>query len=187
MLLQAFDSKGNSSGQATGNPNTDGFSGTSAQLSISAAGIASVRLTSTPGNFVLSSVAYGTPPAGPTITAAKNSANYVSGTVAPGEIVDIFGSGLGPAQLVDLTLDNNGNVATQLSGTSVSFGGIPAPIVYTLATQVAVVVPYEITGASVSVTLTYQGQPSNAFPVTITQPSRVFSPPIRAALGKPRC
>ena len=49
-----------------------------------------------------------------------------------------------------------------------SFNGIASPILYTSATNVAVVVPYAIGGTTAHVTVTYQGQVSNDFAVAVT-------------------
>jgi hypothetical protein len=53
---------------------------------------------------------------GPSISAngIVNSASYAGGSVAAGEIVTIYGSGLGPSPLVGFQLDANGNVPTTL-------------------------------------------------------------------------
>ena len=80
--------------------------------------------------------------------------------IAPGEIVTLKGSGLGPAQLVSAHAGSDGFYPTQLSGTSVQFNGVSAPLLYTSATQVAAVAPYGVTGPAVQVTVTYQGQTS---------------------------
>jgi len=58
-------------------------------------------------------------------TGVVNAASYASGSVAPGEIVSIFGTSL---------LEN------------VSFDGIPATLVYFSPSQVNVTVPYSVTG-----------------------------------------
>ena len=47
----------------------------------------------------------------------------------------------------------SGIYPTSLSGTSVLFNGIAAPMIYTSATQAAAVVPYEVSGASVQVSV----------------------------------
>jgi uncharacterized protein (TIGR03437 family) len=100
------------------------------------------------------------------IGAVTNAASSVSGPVAPGEVVVLYGSGLGPAQLTQSRIDpTSGLVGTSLAGTSVIFGGKPAPVLYTWATQVAAVVPYSIAGANVQVFVQYQGQSSA--PVTV--------------------
>ncbi|MEO7141973.1 MAG: IPT/TIG domain-containing protein, partial [Bryobacteraceae bacterium] len=96
----------------------------------------------------------GTTPA--SVSAVSNAASYFSGFVAPGEIVLIQGSGLGPAQLTQFQVDSSGNIGTQLAGTTVSFNGMLAPIIYTSATAVAAIVPYEISSASTQVAVTYK-------------------------------
>jgi len=102
-----------------------------------------------------------------------NAASYAGGSVAPGEIVVIFGSGLGPNTLVGLQLDSRGNVSTSLSGTQVLFDGIAAPLIYAQAGAVSAVAPYEVSGkSSTQVQVIYQGQTSNvvAMPVTSVVP-----------------
>ena len=92
------------------------------------------------------------------VDAVTNGASNLPLPIAPGEIVILTGSGLGPAQLTSARPRSDGFYDTQLAGTSVQFNGIPAPILYTSATQVAAVVPYAVTGASAQLTVTYQGQ-----------------------------
>jgi uncharacterized protein (TIGR03437 family) len=97
-----------------------------------------------------------------------NSASYASGSVAPGELVVIFGSNLGPGTLAGLQLDNQGNVATSLAGTQVLFDGVAAPMIYTLASQVSVVVPYEVSGkSSTQVQVVYHGQTSASISIPV--------------------
>ena len=57
--------------------------------------------------------------------AVENAASFVSGPVAPGEIVTIFGTGLDGA---------------------VTFNGIPATVSYQSSTQINVTVPYSMSG-----------------------------------------
>jgi uncharacterized protein (TIGR03437 family) len=47
------------------------------------------------------------------INSVLNAASYVGGAVSPGEIVAIFGSGMGPSTISDLQLDSKGYVDTQ--------------------------------------------------------------------------
>ena len=86
----------------------------------------------------------------PTLTAAgvANAASYASGSVAPGEIVTLFGSALGPANLAGLQLTNPLLVANALAGVHVLFDGVPAPMIYASAGQVSAVVPYAVAGQS---------------------------------------
>jgi uncharacterized protein (TIGR03437 family) len=95
------------------------------------------------------------------IGAVTNGASNILGAVAPGEVVVLYGSGLGPAQLTQYQLDPvSGLVGTSLAGTSVIFGGTPAPVLYTWATQVGAVVPYSVAGSNVQVFVQYQGATS---------------------------
>lgn len=96
-----------------------------------------------------------------------NAASFQGGGVAPGEIVTVFGSSLGPASISLLALDDAGRVATNLSGTRVFFDEDAAPIIYTLAGQASVVVPYSVAGkSSTQMSVEYQGRRST--PVTVT-------------------
>ena len=74
--------------------------------------------------------------------------NLQPGMIAPGELLTLFGSGLGPATLISATVGSNGLYPTTLAGTTVTFNNVPAPIVYTSSSLVTVVAPYEITGSS---------------------------------------
>ena len=105
------------------------------------------------------------PPASVSVDFINNAASNQFLGIAPGEIVSLKGSGLGPAQLVSARAGSDGLYPTQLSGTSVQFNGVSAPLLYTSATQVAAVAPYGVTGPTVQVTVTYQGQAS--VPATI--------------------
>jgi uncharacterized protein (TIGR03437 family) len=90
-----------------------------------------------------------------------NSASYAGGAVAPGEIVVIYGSGMGPSTLVGLQLDSRGYVSSSLAGTQVLFDGTPAPLIYTQAGQVSAVVPYAVSGnTTTQLRVSYQGQTS---------------------------
>ena len=100
------------------------------------------------------------------IGAVTNAASSIGGPVAPGEVVVLYGNGLGPAKLTQSQLDpTSGLVGTNLAGTRVIFNGTPAPVLYTWATQIAAVAPYGITGSNVQVFVEYQGQTSA--PVTV--------------------
>src|SRR6202044_113872 len=93
--------------------------------------------------------------------------------IAPGEIITLFGTGLGPANLVVNTPGANGFFGTSLAGTTVTIGGTLAPIIYASSTLVSAIVPYEISGmTSASVVVNYQGKPSvtSTVPVASTSP-----------------
>jgi uncharacterized protein (TIGR03437 family) len=99
-------------------------------------------------------------PAGPRIlyNGVLNAADYTRGGVAVGDIITLFGLGMGPANLVGLQLNADRTVSRNLAGTRVLFDGVEAPIIYTSAGQVSTVVPYRLAGAkTTSVVVEYQG------------------------------
>jgi uncharacterized protein (TIGR03437 family) len=100
-----------------------------------------------------------------------NAASNIGGGVSPGEIVVLYGTGIGPSTLA-INQPANGFFGTQVGGTTVSFDGNPAPLIYASATQVAAIVPYEeAIGATAHVSVTYQGQTlTTTIPVVATLP-----------------
>jgi uncharacterized protein (TIGR03437 family) len=100
-----------------------------------------------------------------------NAATFRTGGVSPGEIVTIFGAGMGPASLAGAVLTADGTkLSTNVGGTQVLFDGIPAPVVYTQAGQVSVIVPYEVAGEdSTQVQVKYNGQASPTVPVPVVR------------------
>jgi uncharacterized protein (TIGR03437 family) len=80
----------------------------------------------------------------PLVGSVTNAASFAPGPVAPGEFVTIFGTALGPSTPVGLQLTASGTVATTLGGTQVFFDNIAAPMLYSSAGQVSVIVPYEV-------------------------------------------
>ncbi len=101
------------------------------------------------------------------VTAVVDAASELSGSVSPGKIVVIYGIGLGPSQLV-VNTPSGGSFSQQLAGVSVSFRGVLAPIYYVSATQLAVIVPYEVAGTgSAVVEVAYLNQLSPPFSVSV--------------------
>ncbi len=95
-----------------------------------------------------------------------SAASYQGGAVAPGEIITIFGTNLGPGSAQFPAVDASGNVATTAGGTRVLFDGVPAPMVYATAGQVSAVVPFAIEGrATTQVQVEYLSARSD--PVTM--------------------
>jgi len=95
---------------------------------------------------------------GVSIGAVTNAASNLAGPIAPGELITIYGSGLGPAGLVQFQLNSSKVVPTSLAGTSVFVNGAPAPVLYTSSNQVGAVVPFGLTGSTAQVVVTYQAQ-----------------------------
>ncbi|MCX6634491.1 MAG: FG-GAP-like repeat-containing protein [Acidobacteria bacterium] len=100
------------------------------------------------------------------IDVAVNGASFQEGPVSPGEIVTIFGQGIGPDVLVGPQLDDSGRLSTARSQVRVLFDGVPAPIIYVLATQMSVMVPYAprsrpSSAAGTVIEVEYRGEKSN--------------------------
>src|ERR1039457_4597349 len=103
----------------------------------------------------------------PSINAVTQAASYSQDAVAPGELVAIFGSSLGPAAPVGTQLDGSGNVATSLADTQVLFDGVASPMIFASAGQVDAVVPFGVATGRVLAQVEYQGLASALFPVTV--------------------
>jgi uncharacterized protein (TIGR03437 family) len=107
----------------------------------------------------------------PVIQTVANAASYSQDSVAPGELVAIFGSNLGPANPTPLQLDPAGSVATNLAHTRVLFDGVPGPIESTSANQVNAIVPFGLSSPSTAVQVEYQGQVSDPFSIALAPSS----------------
>ena len=101
------------------------------------------------------------------VSSVLNAASRLAGAIAPGELVIVTGSGLGPAQVVSAIPDSDGVYAAQLAGTAVLVNGTPAALIYTSARQVEALVPDSVAGGTAQITVTYQGQTSASFPVPV--------------------
>jgi uncharacterized protein (TIGR03437 family) len=111
------------------------------------------------------------PAAAPQFSSAGvvHAASFATGAIAPGEIIAIFGSGMGPDTLVQLRLNASGLVDTALAGTRVLFDGVPAPLIYSWNKQLAVVVPYSVAAkSSVQVVVEYSGIASAPITMLVT-------------------
>ncbi|HMD71635.1 MAG TPA: hypothetical protein VKF41_09855, partial [Bryobacteraceae bacterium] len=107
----------------------------------------------------------------PTITLVQNAASLSSGptgVVSPGELVSLFGTGLGPTTPLQTALDpTTGKVTTMLGNVQVLFNGYPAPLSYVSATQINCVVPYELAQLSGPYAeVKYANQTSNTYNLT---------------------
>jgi uncharacterized protein (TIGR03437 family) len=111
----------------------------------------------------------------PVISSVVNSASFLDGAVAPGELVTIFGANLGPTSEEQGQV-NGSYVADTIQETQVSIGGVTAPLLFASSTQINTVVPFGVTGTSAQVQILYKGQPtvSTTVPVAPASPA-VFS------------
>ena len=132
----------------------------------STADVLQTKLPGTLGSFVTKLAGLAASSSTPVVTAVTNAASYSKTSIAPGELVTIFGANLGPAKIVYGPLDpSNGRIVTEFSGAQILFNGIPGPIIYLSAGQASAVVPFEVTGTAVQVQATYNAATSAPFSV----------------------
>jgi uncharacterized protein (TIGR03437 family) len=118
-------------------------------------------------------------------SSVTNAASFLAGSVAPGEIVSIFGSNLGPEQGVAGGLDQSGRVVTRLGGVTVTFNGLPAPLYFASAGQLNAQVPIDLAGAPNALVLVQRAQAVSSPTVVAVGPARpgLFTvPPTSAAV-----
>src|ERR1019366_6300837 len=104
---------------------------------------------------------------GTTVGAVTSGASNLSGPVAPGEVIVIWGSGLGPTPLVQYQADASGIVPGSLGGTSVFVNGVLAPVLYASDSQVAAVVPYGVSGLGPELYVQSQSGTSRTFYLSV--------------------
>jgi uncharacterized protein (TIGR03437 family) len=148
-----------------------GTAGGEGQASI-AIGASSVDVSGFSGQttFVTTIEKSSTAPSQPAIhnECVLNAANYLGGGVAPGEIVTILGSAMGPSDLVKLQPAADGQIPTTLAGARILFNGEPAPLIYVSDQQSSAIVPYDLAGkSSVSVQVEYNGVQSSPVVVPV--------------------
>jgi len=78
--------------------------------------------------------------------AVLHGASFAPTPAAPGLLVTITGSGLGPEVGVSAKPTAAGAIDTQLAGTQVFFDGVPAPLLYVRQDQINAIVPYAVYG-----------------------------------------
>ena len=101
------------------------------------------------------------------IAAVASAASNLAGPVSGGEIVALYGTGLGPAGGVQYTPGTNGQVPASLAGITVYFGNYAAPLLYASVNQISAIVPYEVSGSQVQVFVKSNGDLSGTFPVSL--------------------
>ena len=86
-------------------------------------------------------------PLAPRALSIVNAASgQLSGTIAPGEIISIFGLGLGPT-LAESATPQNGLFPTSLGGVQVLVNGIPIPLLYVSGSQINAQIPSPLKGS----------------------------------------
>jgi uncharacterized protein (TIGR03437 family) len=114
----------------------------------------------------------------PSVTVV-NALSLKASAVAPGEIVSIFGTGIGPEAGMAGALDGSGVLTNLVSGVEVRFDGARAPLFYVQAGQVNAQAPYSIAGAaSTHVELLVSGKTAGVADLAVTAASPALLPMI---------
>ena len=100
----------------------------------------------------------------------QNGASFLESPVAPGELVTLFGMGIGPDQGAVSRPDSSGNIGVDLAGVRVFFGVTPAPLLYAQSEQINLQVPWELAGLTeTQVHVEYLGGSSNTATVRVIE------------------
>lgn len=102
-----------------------------------------------------------------TLAGVVNQASYAAEAVAPGTVVSISGTNLGPVIGVEGTPDENGKLPTSLAESRVLFDDVAAPLLYTSEKLIVALVPFEMDGKT-SAQLVVEHKTDKSAPLTMT-------------------
>ena len=164
--LAVLDPSGNLL-QATYIPSTKvGFAGYQPAMTVSAnstVDVLDVALTTANGTS-LALIQFSPNPNAQTVQLAcvGNAANYDSTAISGGELVSLFGQGLGPAAGAQPTVTMQTGFPSELAGVQVTFNGTSGPLVYAQDGQINAIAPWSLTsGQKVDVCVNYNGATTN--------------------------
>jgi len=112
------------------------------------------------------------------VTGITGSATVRSTAVAPGQLVTLFGSGIGPNTGASFMGLDTGALfpffppaPTSLGDTQVFFNGVAAPMLFAQANQVNAIVPFEVLqqGDTANVQISHGGQTTQAVTVSVVK------------------
>ena len=98
-----------------------------------------------------------------------NGATFLSGPVAPGEIVTLSGNGLGPQQGVQPQAAPGSPYPTQAANVEVTFDGVPAPLLWVQDAQINAVVPWSVAGPTTRICAAYNNVPANCLTYQVAE------------------
>lgn len=111
---------------------------------------------------------------GACLATLTNAASFEAGSVAPGELVTLFGTGLGPRQGVQPQATLQSPFPTQAANVEVTFDGTPAPLLWVQDAQINAVAPWSLTpGQTTQVCVSYSNSKS-----CLTQPVAETAPAV---------
>src|ERR1035438_8248659 len=102
-----------------------------------------------------------------------NAGSYDSTGIAGGEIVSLFGEGIGPADGTQPQVDLQTGFPKQLANVLVTFNGTPGPLLYVQDNQINAIAPWSLpSGQTVQICVVYNGNTTNC----LTRPVLDFHP-----------
>lgn len=98
----------------------------------------------------------------------RNAASFRPGPVAPGELLSLFGLGVGSLNAIGAAPSDEGFFPTELRDTHVFFDGVEAPLLYTSAGQVNAIAPFVLEGRAVTrVQVEFAGARGNVLEIPV--------------------
>ena len=90
-------------------------------------------------------------------------------SVAPAEIITLYGVDLGPTPGAGAMIDQEGRITTTLAGLQVDFNGVPAPLLYAGPDQITLIVPWLLNSP---MNVRKDGTLIGSIPVGLARPAR---------------
>ena len=99
-----------------------------------------------------------------------NAASMLPGPIAPGQIVSILGSRLGPQAEASAKLDESGSLPRRLNDVEVLWDGKPGPLLYASGAQLNAQVPYAVASQKeTQIEVRYKGRPVATQTVSVAE------------------
>ena len=104
------------------------------------------------------------------LTCAGSSASLAIGSISPGELVTLFGNGLGPQQGVQPQVVPPNPYPTRMANVQATFDGTPAPLLWVQDAQISLVAPWSLTpGQNTQVCVSYNNVNTNCLTLPVVQ------------------
>ena len=98
-----------------------------------------------------------------------SAASLAQGPIAPGELVELLGSGLGPQQGIQTGATPQTPYPTQAGGVTVTFDGEPAPLLWVQDGQINTIVPWSLAGPTTEICVTYNTVATNCLSSAVVE------------------
>jgi uncharacterized protein (TIGR03437 family) len=104
------------------------------------------------------------------LACAGSAASLAIGSISPGELVTLFGNGLGPQQGVQPNVAPPNLYPTRMANVQVTFDGTPAPLLWVQDAQINLVAPWSLTpGRNTQVCVSYNEVNTNCLTLPVVQ------------------